>query len=316
MKKIIAILFTCVLCFSLVSGCSSSSTSYTKSGAYWLKNPQTSEIADIDEKSEYEIKIEAYKNADVTLTITTGTYVTHLTKSSLTINEESVDCYKLESDMVLKGTYTYKTKTVNVDDSMHSVVYFKGYGDSIKPYKTEKQVTSTSPVPNGNSIKFETIKYEYTVNYGDKAVTSFKELSDKVLKTPEKSEKSYNSSSFCENELLMFYPRMYKIESGFNITLKTYNVVQNEMLSLAVKAESTNTDMTTDCTLYGHKQTSIKTDCLSICKTGTYSGSKLYAYYTTQTTMFKNNVLLKFTTPAFSTGNLVYSLKTFTTNQF
>lgn len=314
MKKLIAILFTCVLCFSLASGCSSSSTSYSKSGAYWLKNSQTGGIADVDEKSEYEIEVKPYKKADVTLTITTGTYVTHLTKSTLPESDEA--CYKLESSMVLKGTYSYKSKTANVDDSLHSIVYFKGYGDNIKPYRTEKQVVSTSPVPDGSSIKFETIKYEYVVDYGNKAVTSFKELSDGILETPEKSEKSYNSSSFCENELLMFYPRMYKIESGFNITLKTYSVIQNEMLSLAVKAESTNADMTTDCTIYGHKQTSIKTDCLSFCKTGTYSGSKLYAYYSTQTTMFKNNVLLKFSTPAFSTGDLVYSLKTFTTNQF
>lgn len=323
MKKIIALFFTCLLCFSLATGCSSSTTSYSKSGAYWLKNYQEHGVVDVTEKCEYKISVTDTKGCDVTTEITEGTYKTKLTTSTISVDGEEKACYKMETTMVLKGKYIYNSVEEEIDDSLTSVVYFSGYNDDLKPYRTEKHVVTTSPVNEGSKIVFKKISYDYTVDYGKKAVTSFTEIvaegKDKVLPTPDKAEKSYNSSSFCENELLTFYPRMYVISNGFNISLSTFSVVQNEKVKLTVRGESCNKAMalTNDCWIDGinRKDTSINVDCLSFCQSGTYSGQKIYAYYMTHTKDEAKNVLVRFKSPVFSVGYFEYTLTNYTSNQ-
>lgn len=325
MKKIIAFLFVCVFCFSIATGCSCSSTttSYTKDGAYWLKNRQEHGIVDVIEESEYSISVTDTKGYDVQAEITEGSYRTKLTKTKTPVEgAEEPYCYKMETTMVLKGKYIYKSEETEIDDHMKSVVYFRGYKDNLKPYKTEKHVVSTSPVSKNDKISFEKIEYEYTVEYGSKAITSFTEIAsegrDKILSTPEKATKSYNSSSFCENELLAFYPRMYIIKDGFNISLSTFSVLQNKKINLTVQAESCNKELTLNnqCKIDGNDYSitnnPVNVDCLSICQSGTYSGQKIYAYYITHTKYKTNHILIGFKSPIATVGYFEYTLKNYT----
>lgn len=326
MKKIIALLFSCIFCFSLATGCSctSTTTSYTKDGAYWLKEHTEHGVVDVIEESEYSISVTDTDGYDVKTEIDEESYYkTKLTKTETPVEgAEEAYCYKLETTMVLKGKYIYKSEETEIDDSMTSVVYFRGYKDNLKPYKTEKHVVSTSPVNNGNKIEFKKIEYSYTIDYGSKAVTSFTEIvpdgEDKILSTPEKAEKAYYSSSFCENELLTFYPRMYIIKDGFNISLSTFSVLQNQKINLTVQEESYNKELalTSDCSIDGRNyfitDNPVNVDCLSFCQSGTYSGQKIYAYYITHTTYKTNHVLIKFKSPVFAVGYFEYNLKSYT----
>lgn len=315
MKKTIFAIFLCLLTV-FATGCSAT-TSVSQSGSYWLKNSKITEVADVNESCEYSVTVEKNEKSSITPTLS-GSYTTSLTKD---VYNETV-CYKLVASLTLSGSYEYKGDTVPVDDFVHSEIYFLGEDKNLKPLFVQKRVKSTSPVEdlNGN-VEFKEISYDYSIAYGKTATVNFNETSaDKVFSLKNEFEKKLSYKSFCENELLLFYPRMFNLaKDGIVSSVKTYDVTTNKISTASIAVQSKNKDMKvdllyTDTTVFKalHKD-SVKTDCVSLSLSGTYSGPSIYAYYVTLDDRYTRASLIKVETPVYLVGKLVYNLKTFET---
>ena len=316
MKKLVCLLLTIISLFT-ITGCSSCSSSTAKpEGSYWLTNPAVMEVANVEETCTYSVTVEKFSGAEITPNLT-GTYTTTLSTVTA-IDQPETPYYRLESTLLLTGTYTYKEQEIAVDDIVESVVVFSGTSNNLKPLFSQKSMRTTSPIINGNGdIDFEVYDFSFDVDYSTKkAIIEYTDNSqDGNANLPQtKTFKNFYSSSFCENELLLMYPRMFERSSSFSLSLKTVNAPNQKMETIEVSTLSYKKPL--EQNLWNKTEDGgLLIDCLQFYKKGTYSGIAMKAYYANKQETFARHALVKLETGIANVGTMIYTLTKFTTNQ-
>ena len=299
----------------------------------WLKNVDEIGIGDVLEECVYEISFKpaAFEDtsADYLTADISGTLTTRLEKSSYA----NTPCYKFSTSLSMTGEYVYTSDnkaTVN-DDVVNTTVYFLGIADKFTPLYSEKYVLSTVPsiaTSLGGSASFGTMEYTLKTTYNREDGCAFIDLTcgekaTEGLQVPNKAgakiEDYAKESPFFDNESLFFIPRASELsENGFSSYFYTLSALDNKIQKMYLSIDSTNPTSTvklqkftvptgqtpdeTELTVYNVK--------LSIANT--FSGSSIDLYYAVDQATYRRVLVKMETQLAFSAGNLVYTLKSFT----
>ncbi len=314
MKKIFCLVLALLtaLTFAGCSSCSSSTAS--PDGSYWLKTPTVMAVANVEERATYSVSVTPFKNSEITPNLV-GEYTTCLIVCELPRENHAV-FYNLQTSLTLTGTYTYNDQIIPVNDTATSTVIFYGADKKLKPYFSTKSMVSTSPILDDNGdIAFETYDFSYLIDYSGKnaKITYTDNSEDNNTGLPEsKTFKNFYSSTFCENELLTMYPRMFERSSDFSLSLRTVSATNQKMETIKVSTASYNKDMAEN---YWNKP-NFKVDCLQFYKSGTYSGIAINAYYANKSETLAKHVLVKMETGIANVGTMTYTLTHFSTDQY
>lgn len=298
----------------------------------WLKNLDETGVSDVLEECVYEISFEPivpedtsnnYLTADIS-----GTLTTRLEKSSY----QGTTCYKFSTSLSITGEYVYTTDVrATVNDVATSAVYFLGIADNLTPLYSEKYLLSTVPsiaTSLGGNASFGTMEYTLKTTYnreegcaiidltcGEKATEGFKVPNKEGVKIEDYAKEGI----FFDNESLLFIPRASDLgENGFSSYFYTLSALDNKIQKMYLSLDSTNPTSTvklqkftvptgqtpdeTELTVYNVK--------LSIANT--FSGSSIDLYYTVDQATYRRILVKMQSQLAFSAGNLVYTLKSFT----
>lgn len=326
MKKIICLMLALLLSLAFAGcSCAGSSSFNEPEGAFWLQNPLFLSVPDdFSESAEYKVSVTKSKDSKITPTLS-GTY--GYTLSTITNPETNANYYLLETSLVLNGTYVYNEQTYTVNDSIESMVVFNGVDEKLKPLYTEKSIKTTTPVLNGNgNTTFENYEFSYTVDYsvdsGKDALITYTDTKGNSGLPASQTFDGFFSSSFCENELLTLYPRMYTRDEDFSLSLKVLNPANNVKETINV---TTQTFEATYSENYWNNP-ELLVDCLTFTKSGTYSGIPIYAYYASNqgkklengkriNQSYLKHVMVKMQTGIADVGTMTYELTSFTNSQ-
>ena len=191
-----------------------------------------------------------------------------------------------------------------------------GADKKLKPVKSTKRMVSTSPIlDDSGDIAFDTFDFSYEIDYSGKhaKVTYTDNTEDKNAEFPaSKTFKNFYSSTFCENELLTMYPRMFDRSSSFDLSLKTLNAANQKMETIKVSTASYEKEIAEN---YWNKP-NFMVDCLQFYKSGTYTGIAIKAYYANKEEALAKQVLVKMETGIANVGTMTYTLTSFSTDQY
>ena len=164
MKKIIAIILTVVLLFSLTACGAPALPTFT---ANWG-------MEDVYEKSTYKITIDGSEQVldpKAPRLSGEGTYTTLITGGT-------TDGYKIETTMNFVGKYTLEDKsTVEVNDTVTSYVNFNNLIHKFKPTSSYKKYEGKTVVFEQGNYSIDDLNYESTITYGE---------DDAIVKTAQK----------------------------------------------------------------------------------------------------------------------------------
>lgn len=290
MKKIILMAITLCLILSLTacscSGCKS--TPPTPEASYFLGDYKIKDVTNVTEVAEYEIKYT--KNGELASNgITpnaTGTYKTTLSVVKSDVIglykdfDVPVDCYMLTSEYVLDGEYTYKNQTYPIADRIYSHVFFLGVKNNLKPLKAVREVVCTTPyleysANKNNDIEFLNFDFDYTIDYSSNdAIITLEDNLGNLDKAENTIIKNYYSNTFVENELLYFYPRAFKLNSGFSTTRQVITV--DGKIDLTMKVSSFNSDFVWK--VENEKTHNVKVDVVQYTNTGRYTTAPISVF--------------------------------------
>ncbi len=298
----------------------------------WLKSFDETGVSDVLEECVYEISFEPSIPEDTSANYLTanisGSLTTRLEKSAY----ENTPCYKFSTALELNGEYIYTEDTkATVSDKAISTVYFLGIADNLTPLYSEKYLLSTVPsiaTSLGGNAYFGTMEYTLKTTYNREDGCAIIDLTcgekaTEGLQVPNKEgvkiEDYAKEGIFFDNESLFFIPRASDLgENGFSSYFYTLSALDNKIQKMYLSLDSTNPTSTvklqkftvptgqtpdeTELTVYNVK--------LSIANT--FSGSSIELYYAVDQATYRR-ILVKIKSQlAFSAGNLVYTLKSFT----
>ena len=330
MKKIISLILAVFMTFALAGcSCSGDSSSTSPEGSYWLDSYEIKTVPiGFSESANYKVTLEV-TNTDITANGIEGSYGYEFKSVTLENDATQAVYYQLETTFALTGSYTYKNTEYPLNDSVVSNVIFKGADENLKPISAYKAIKCTSPIADRDgSIAFEKYDFSYTVDYtadsgADALVTYTDNTENKNAEFPsEKTFEGFYSSDFCENELLMLYPRMFERDDDFSLSLDVLNVANQAEETITVSTQSFEVNLTEN--YWDNKN--LLVDCIAFAKSGTYSGTPILAYYASNQGIelengdnlnqgkIYNHAMVKMESGIAGVGVLTYTLTSFTNN--
>ena len=315
MKRIIFLILTLctLLTFTACScgACKKAEPSYD--GAYFLRNYKEGKVANVLETAEYSVKFKEEtlsSTKDKVIPNVTGSLVTEL--STEVLNE--IKYYKFKTTLTLVGTYTFNEQVHQVNDVTTSTVWFLGKDDFFRPLKTEKSVKCLTPFvekqTNTSKVVFNSYDFTYTIDYS--GANAKINLTDN-LKTEnlEIMVNKFFSKTFCENELLIFYPRLFNLNQGFSRDVKTITLNGAESLKMSISSYNADVKAT-----FNGKEKTVKTDVIQYYLPGDYPGAPLNVYlanFNDNNSLYKAPI--KIEKPITLVGTQQYDLVSFTHNE-
>ena len=329
MKKFIALILTLFSAIFILTGCGEQSLKLDEK--YWQTESLTGNFP-VDELSVYDVAVTnrlpsnstEIKNERISLIVDEGIYTVHF-KSDSTHGAE----YKLQTSLTIKGKYKIGEDEYPIDNVTTATTYLKKFEEKLEPIYTEKYVKNTTLIEGNQEYVITEFEYDYTVSYGDKATVKFNVKEDKfnslALHKGEQSYSDYKKGAFVENEAIFFIPRTFNITQGYNQNFKTLDVVSRKIQNCSYSSMSGNSDLgLTTFPLTTYKENGIEkatdgtknvsTAKLIIELTDKYSGAEIEAYYATDYTEMRHNLVKLYTALNANMGYLEYTLKEVTLN--
>ena len=304
MKKLLLSLIAISTCFMLF-GCSMGQTTASIfAGSYFLADPEDHGVGTIDETSVYKVDFTKGKDLpeDYALRffVTEGSYTTHV----FTSEYEGQKCYRLDTELLIKGSYTVSGESVPVDDSITTTAYFLGMDNTFATLYAERTVKS-------HSASYKDGKYQ--VNYYDyKTETTYSGNSAKSVFIPasaasdgsygaERTETTYeklNDGNYFDNEMLLFAIRAMNLSSSTSVAFSSVDVAAKVKRDLVLSSDQSVP--TEKLVVYfvnaGQKVTSIDTFRLNLKANGTYTGGAIVLNYASGTDRKDGRRLVKMET--------------------
>lgn len=293
---------------------------------YWQQNSTLSNQT-IDETLTYDVKFEK-KDASLvnySLDYSNGLYTTHLYSDST-----KTDVFHYETELSIDVTYTYKSESVTLRDSVKTSVIFDA-SNGIRPLSSEKQILSNSP-NNVNATKvshcYETYQRRTKTLYdGDEGKTSvWKTVTDKDGNESEKLifEDDFSAKNgkytYVDNECLLLALRCIS-SSETSAKVNVYNPLNEAKQRIKItftddedySAEFSYFDYAANPAATEKTKKTIAYREAGLKLSATNSGATQTAWIAKATDTSKNtnrNVILKLETPlSYGLGSLVYTLK-------
>lgn len=327
MKKFICLLLALLTTIAFAGcSCSGGSSNVEPEGSFWLNQPLVLTVpTEFSESAEYLVTVTKSEASKITPNLS-GTYSYSFDSR---LDGSGASFYQLDSHFTLKGTYTYKDTVYPVDDEIHSTIIFNGVDQKLKPIRSIKLIETTSPVVDGKGeTTFENYNFQYVVDYtknsGKDAVVSYTDLSESQ-NSPFPDTKTfggYFSSSFCDNELLTIYPRMFKRDDDFSLSLKVLNPANQAKETININTRAFEATLKENCWDNGD----LLVDCLDFTKSGTYTGIPMTCYYASNqgkkldgdlraNQSYYKHALVKMETGIANVGTMTYTLTSFVNSQ-
>jgi len=307
MKKILTMIVTLGLLLSLTAcSCGScKSTPLTPEASYFLTNYKESGVVEnLKEVATYSVTFTnngKQASNGIKATCTSGTYITDF--SSVKISDagtlENAEynaedyCYKFFTNLTFNGTYEYKSQTKSFADEITATVWFLGEKDNFKPIKMQKVVKCTTPYANYKtngevSIEFLDFDFDFCIDYStNNAIIDYTDTSaDQNFGKQDTTINNYFSNTFFESELMLLYPRAFKLNSSFSTNRQTITVDGKTSLNMKVAGYNdsySGVDMGTEnekpLKING-KNLTVKIDVVQFNNTGNYQGQPTSIYFT------------------------------------
>ncbi|MBQ7408880.1 MAG: hypothetical protein IJW13_06410 [Clostridia bacterium] len=295
-------------------------------GSFWLASKEVGTVGSVNETCVYSVQFVPSPSAvegETTLQANlVGNMVTTLTNESL----NGTDCYKFTTSLTISGNYTFGDTVQPVNDVQTSEVYFLGFNDKLTPISSKKYVRSTTPAKSGNSVLFVNFEYSVESSYDREKHVATVTTTPGNAQTGEDSttngyaiEKStreyekYNSSTFFDNESLIFIPRASTLESGFYKGLTTIDALAQKVLSMSVSVESsapTKEFKIQNFVSNGReiKEKTFNTYIVTLSITDTFSGNPIKLYYSGDYENDRKRLVYMETQLPYSLGSFAYTL--------
>lgn len=315
MKKILLSLLVAILSITFLTGCGA--TSYSFDSAYWQQDT-TAPLEKVNEVSVYEVKVASQtlsnktivNNEEVSMEITSGTYVTTL--KNTTYND--TPCYLYTTQLTLNGVYKFNNESKEFSDNFITNSYFKPYSNNFAPIKSTKTSNSNTIYYNGDIVNFS---YEYEINYsGSTAKTTYvrKDKDGKVEESKSKNYSDFNDGTYIDNDLLLLMPRTININNSVNVSFSTIDVVRQAKVGMSYSSDNKDVKVLENFS-YLKNGTTINTNLevkkITTSITDKFTGTPIESYYAKNTNDSKDNRqrLIKVYTPLNdSLGYLEYTL--------
>jgi len=288
MKRIFFLALTLIMLLT-ITGCSCSACKgesvLKPDAAYFLLDYKQNGVTNVDEKATYEV---TFKNNDqssengITPHVSLGKFETHLTTEKI----GETNYYKFTSTYFLQGDYTYERDGVQsvkpFNDTIVSTVWFLGKNNNFKPYKTEKSVKTTTAIANyetdaSSLITFENYDFSFVIDYsGANAKIDYTDNIEN-LNLKDKTIKKYYDTNFCDNDFLIFFPRLIKFSKTFASTIKTISTGGLVDLNMRLSKYNTTMDLT-DAYKINNKELKAKVDVVEYNLVGEFPGPAVKVY--------------------------------------
>ncbi len=333
MKKLLSIL-AISLSLILIAGCSQT-PSMSLSGSYFLENRDNKGVANIDETVNYAItftEAELDKREGITISLKSGSYSTHLTKSKY----NDIDCYLLTT--VLKTSLTYLIDTITANGEIETVetevyndeiitkAYFLGVNNDLRALYSERVVKAHSPLYQNDVYTVNSYAYTLKTTYEDDNCTvNFEKTEGEFSLTDgNKVYKDYDKDvNYFDNEVMLFMPRAINLTentsfafnsidalSGVNRSMQLYSdtTTKTQLLEFDPSKAASETVYTHDYFRNGYKlPRAFYCRVVNFSATGTFSGSPIKCWYATVDEKAERSRLIKMqVTMPYSMGTFNY----------
>lgn len=218
-KKLISIV---ALCLGFATFVSCTQTNYKVAFSdNWYSGSIPSSGDEAAETLEYKVsflKGASLDNIGYTLSYNDGTYVTELT----TARENGEVIYTYRSALNIQSVYTLNSVSETQDNTIESVVKFKGTANALEPVSSYKYIHSYSPnYTSPSKIEGCYTEYEYAVEItysGNQGVS-----------------RTYSSQTETDSESTSSTGETNEITNEFSISRKKYTYLDNEQLLFALR---------------------------------------------------------------------------------
>lgn len=302
----------------LMAGCSTKLV-LKLTGTYFLDDPTTLSVGQVDETSVYKITFEANEQAAVKYNLESGEYTVRLYTSSY----EGKRCYAYETELTASGSYKTGDESFNFDDKIKTVCYFMGVDSSLKPLYSERSAEASSPIADGTGFTVKKYKYNISAKYTDNdAVVTF--TPDTGVSTGEYSlssgEHNYNKvfdTAYFDNEMMLIAMRTMDLNASFTAEFSTIDALSGTKRTLLLTPDAEAPDEKLDLVYISDKEkiNGIDTFKYTLSIDGTFSGSSIILNYASRAREREGQRLIKMQVFApLSMGTFVYTIDTVTKN--
>ncbi len=312
MKKLLIAITSILLCLALFTGCSTQA-GLTLAGSYFLDDSSNLSVGQIDETSVYNVEFTSKENSSVKLSLTSGTYTTHLFTSTY----EGTKCYEYSTVLDTTGTFKIDSKEEPFTDKIETVVYFLGVDNNLKPLYSKRTVKAHSVVPTTEGYSLEYYEYELetkyendtaTVNFAPnvQASTGHYDLSNGEHKFEKVFEKPY-----FDNEMMLISMRAMDLNASYTAKFTTIDALSNikREMQLTPNAETPSETLEISYTNSGEKINKVETFKYGLAISGTFSGSTIILNYAARTQAKEGQRLVKMQVEApLNMGTFTYTI--------
>ena len=284
MKKLLIIVLTLALLLS-AAACSAQTQTSIFSGSNFLKDANVLSVSEVDETTEYAISYEAKEGTEISFSLSSGKYVTHLYNE--TVGGETF--YRLDTTLTINGVYTIGGVETPIEDEVATTARFLGVDENLKPVYSKRDVKAHTLISD-NGYKVEYLEYTLTTEYADSSATAtfYKGEASTGAFTLEDGAKTYNKifdKPYIDNEVMLFALRNIELSSSTSCTFKSLDGLSQSVRTLVAAADSSEPTATIDgkaglnYTNGGVKVASVETYKLNVTNDGTFAGNPIVLYY-------------------------------------
>ncbi len=311
MKKLLIAITSILLCLALLTGCSQQV--FTLGGSYFLDDSTNLSVGQIDETSVYNVDFVAKENSAVQLSLSSGTYTTHLFTSSY----EGTKCYEYSTVLDTVGSFKISDKETPFTDKVETVVYFLGVDNSLKPLYSKRTVKAHSVIPTTEGYSVEYYEYELETKYDNdtatinfapnvQASTGHYDLSNGEHKFDKIYEKPY-----FDNEMMLISMRAMDLNASYTAKFTTIDALSNTKreMQLTPNAETPSETLEITYTNSGEKINKVETFKYGLAIAGTFTGSAIILNYAGRTHPKEGQRLIRMQVEApLSMGTFTYTI--------
>lgn len=323
------LLFLTCACLIFCYACAPTKTYNLFSGSYWLKTHEVGQIAPVNETCTYTLSVVGSRASNIYMKLDESSIFTTKLENS-TYN--GVACYKFSTNLSLKGSYVRGTEETPFNDTQTSECYFLGTNSKFAPLFSTKSVSTTTPFSRESGYVFATIEYKYDVTYNmekgeatAKVVCGENTTKGYEVEEYERTFEKINATAFIDNQMLLFFPRACKFESGFYQTFNTLDVLAQTVHRMRISVNSTaptSEISLADFSVNGRplatseKLRKFNTYNVLIQINSNFSGAALEFNYDATDTSDNLNTLVKYAQELpLNLGKLTYTIKSISSDQ-
>ncbi len=289
MKKLLLSVLSLACAATVLTGCAAAPTASIFGGSYFLSDYENLSVGTVNETTVYNVTFAKNENAKIAFAVDNGTYTTHVYTSEY----NGTRCYRLDTELNIKGAYTIDDQPAPIEDVITTTAYFLGLDNAFKPLYSERRVKAHSAAYNGEKYELKYYEYEVSTTYDDEKATVVFAPNTEVstgkysLEAGETVYKDVFKKTYFDNETLLFAIRSFRLSNTFGTTFDSIDAISKTKRTLYIAAATNGNSASNEAqesldvsfTNGGEKMSKVDTLKFNLAVSGTYTGNVIVLNY-------------------------------------